>query len=519
MARLYSKEVFIIKGKVSVWGTSLACAITGGFAYSVCFGIPAIALPLVLKTCGAASLTIAGLLLSNLLNPRQTLEDMLRHVYLLGATGSGKTSKILSDIFLPWISGCYTPHLKQKPGALVIETKDPESVDDILNSIPESEHDRVIVFDPYDMHIHEQYVGLNILEANYQLKTVKTLVGGETISVFNRTWEGFIGPSSEDIIRNITLANLDQKEPTTILENYRLIKDSEYRELVSANIENPVLQDYFVNNFPEPSKNSQMFNPPLNKLRAFLTDDLALYILGQKTGLNFRQIMDEGKILIMCLPKGLIGEPLSRLLASIAISKTQLAAFSRSDISKSERFKRPFMVVCDEFQDYCNSSFNVFLEQARSMGISLVLSHQLLRQKGIPEDMVDSIMANVATKYVFACGINDAPVMAKELRVRKPGEDGEEPFNDWVLNHLPNFTCIAKRIVQGKRVSPVKEKSPPPPPKGDWAAKLRESSQSKYGVPLEYIKGDIHGRLKNTVWYFPEEDYTQIGKVVIEDDL
>jgi hypothetical protein len=431
-------------------------------------------------------------------NPQQVLEDYLRHIYLLGATGCGKTSKILTDIFLPWILGEVTPGYK--PGALVIETKDTESVNDLLNSIPESEHYRVIVFDPYDMYLHGRFIGLNILEKNYSLKTVKTLVGGETISIFQRTWEGYIGPSSEDIIRNITLAAIENEE-ATILESYRMIKDEEYRNRVSLGIKNLVLKDYF-DDFPEPGKNANMFNPPLNKIRAFLTDELALHILAQRNGLAFRQLMDDGKIIIFCLPKGLIGEPLSKLLASIAISKAQLSAFSRSNIPKAERLKKPFLVLADEFQDYCNSSFNTFLEQARSMGICLVIAHQLLKQKGIDESMVDSIMANVGTKYIFACP-RDAATMAREMQIHY-GEHGKvEPFPAGVLANLPNFQCVAKKIIKGKRTQPKLEKSPMPPPKGNWADKLREQSRELYGVPFDEIQKDLRNRLN----IFDPEDY------------
>lgn len=433
----------------------------------------------------------AGLYLLESLNT-QTLEDYLRHIYLIGATGSGKTSKILSDIFLPWITGEVTPELEQNPGALVIETKDRESVDDILNTIPESEHHRVIVFDPYDMYLNDSFIGLNILEKNYGLKTVKTLVGGETISVFNRVWEGFIGPSSEDIIRNITLAAIDKNE-ASILESYRMIKDQEFREQVSCNLDNLVLKDYF-NDFPDPNKNTGMFNPPLNKLRAFLTDELALYILAQKNGLNFRGIIDEGKIVVFCLPKGLIGEPLSKMLASIAISKCQLAAFSRSNIPKAERLKKPFMVLADEFQDYCNSSFNTFLEQARSMGICLVVAHQLLQQKGIDESMVKSIMGNVGTKYIFACP-EDAPIMAKQLQIYYGKKGKQEPYNAGKLANLPNFQSVARKMVRGKRKKPYLEKSPMPPEKGDWAERLRTESRERFGVPKDVIERDLKKRL------------------------
>lgn len=443
----------------------------------------------------------AGYALLNALHPGFRLDDLLRHTYLIGGTGCGKTSLILGDIFTPWVSGKYTDN---KPGCLIIETKDRESVDDILNSIPEADHCRTIVFDPYYMMEHNRYIGLNILEKNYSLHTVKTLVGGETISIFNRVWPGYIGPSSEDIIRNITLANLNA-DNSTILDDYRIIKDETYREEISTKIKNPVLKDYFVNGFPDPAKNQTMFNPPLNKLRSFLTDDLALYILAQGSGIDARACIEEGKIVVACLPKGLIGEPLSRLLAAILLSKFQLALFSRSDIPKAERLKRPFMFILDEFQDYCNSSLNTMLEQARSMGGALVIAHQLLQQEGIPESMIKSIFGNVGTKYIFAAP-QDADRLAKELRVNYDNKE-PEPFNSGVIANLPNFQCIAKRLTGGKRMPPVKQKNKFYRPPGDWADFLRERSLYEYGRPLTEIEAEINKRLKlNEVVDFEDFD-------------
>jgi hypothetical protein len=278
------------------------------------------------------------------------------------------------------------------------------------------------------------------------------------------------------------------------MEDYRLIKDVEYRESVIPQIKNPILKDYFANGFPDPDKNIKMFNPPLNKLRSFLTDDLALFILGQGSGIDARACIEQGKIVVACLPKGLIGEPLSRLLAAILLSKFQLALFSRSDMPKAERLKRPFMFILDEFQDYCNSSLNTMLEQARSMGGCLVISHQLLKQEGITDSMIQSIMANVGTKYIFAAP-QDSERLAKELRVNY--DNGErEPFNSGVIANLPNFTCIAKCLTGGKRRKPVLQKNKHYRPAGDWAEFLRERSLYEYGVSREKVEADINRRLK-----------------------
>jgi hypothetical protein len=195
-----------------------------------------------------------------------------------------------------------------------------------------------------------------------------------------------------------------------------------------------------------------------------------------------------------CLPKGLIGEPLSRLLASILLSKFQLALFSRADMSKVERLKKPFMFVLDEFQDYCNSSLNTMLEQARSMGGSLVISHQLLRQEGINESMIASIMGNVGSKYVFAAP-QDADRLAKELRVNYDNGN-KEPFNSGVIANLPNYTCITKHLTSGKRNKPVLQKNKYYRPSGNWAEYLRRRSLYEYGVPREQVESDINHRLK-----------------------
>jgi hypothetical protein len=360
------------------------------------------------------------------------------------------------------------------------------------------------------MYQHDRFIGLNILEKNYSLQTVTTLLGGETISIFNRVWPGYIGPSSEDIIRNITLANLNM-DIATILEDYRIIKDAEYRKEVAEHIGNPVLKDYFVNGFPDPNKNTQIFNPPLNKLRSFLTDDLALFILAQGSGIDARACIEEGKIVVCCLPKGLIGEPLSKLLAAILLSKFQLALFSRSDMPKAERLKKPFMFVLDEFQDYCNSSLNTMLEQARSMGGSLVISHQLLHQEGINESMIASIMANVGSKYIFAAP-QDADRLAKELRVNYDNGN-KEPFNSGVIANLPNYTCIAKLLANGKRSKPTLQRNKQHKPCGEFAEYLRHKSLMEYGVDGNMINAEINQRLGLNIEIGEEFNYEDFASI------
>lgn len=423
-------------------------------------------------------------------NDKQDIQDYFRHFYLIGKTGCGKSTTIRQQLYVPWISKGY--------GCMVIETKDKSTVDDLLNCTPEHRHKDVVVFDVLEMARRKKWIGLNLLEDNYKMSTSKTLITGEVMSILKRHFgEQAIQARSEDYFRNAILAALDQPN-STIIEVYRMLADSEYREQAIPKIKNDIVRNIYKTQFND---RPDALAAPLNKLNAFLSIPEIINVMSQPTGLNIRQMIEEQKIILVLLPKGIIGEDASKLLASMFLSKVQLAAQSRANIPKSERFKKPFMVIADEFQDYANKSFNAFLEQARGFGISLVIAHQLLNQEGIEKTLISSILGNVSNFYLFKCGIEDSQYIAQIARAKTKKDlfgnkkDTPQKYDKDFFENLPNHQYVKKIVKNDKMLPPIHEKNPMPNFLGDYARKLRAQSIMQYGVPERKIKENIRRRL------------------------
>ena len=415
-------------------------------------------------------------------NPPMKLQDYLRHFYAIGKTGTGKSTTIREGLIKPWVKKGY--------GLLAIETKDRQTIDDIINCIPEQLHEKVIVFDPLDMARHGHYIGLNLLHGSRNIETWETLICGEVLANLKRFFgEMAIQARSEDILRNATLAVLEQEEGS-LLEVYQMLTNAEYRELAIRGLNNLVVKDYYESEF---QAGADALQAPKNKLRAFIINPLIRKIMCQLQGLDVRQIIEQGKILLVSLPKGVLGEDTTRLLAGTILSKAQLAAQSRADMPIKERLKRPFMVIADEFQDYCNSSFNTFLEQSRGFGISLVIAHQLLNQQGINEGMIKSILGNVGNFLIFRVGPYDAPILSRIVKVKAK----EQLYDENFLLNMQNHTYLEKLLIDDKQHKPRLRCNSKPSFEGDFAESMRRYSVLKYGVPEFKIEGDIRRRMHN----------------------
>lgn len=440
--------------------------------------------PISLLSVGASLSGGTYLLYNYFKGQEMALQDYLRHFYAIGKTGTGKSTAIREKLLIPWI--------KRGHGGLIIETKDKGGVDDILNSIPEEHHDRVIVFDPLDMARYGRYIGLNLLAKSKRVETGDVLVCGEVLANLKRFFgEESIRARSEDVLRNAVLAILEQRKGS-LLEVYMLLTNAEYREIALENVTNVIVKDYYLNEFND---RGDYLQAPKNKLRAFVTNPVIRKIMCQLQGLDIRKIIEEQKILLVSLPKGILGEDTTKLLAGTILSKVQLAAQSRADMPIQERLERPFMVVADEFQDYCNPSFNSFLEQSRGFGICLVIAHQLLHQKGVSEYMIKSILGNVGNFLIFRVGPYDAPILAKLLKVNS--KKGKQPFDEDFLLNMKNHTYIEKLLVNDRQQKPRLRVNPKPVFLGDYAEELRRKSVYRYGVPVAQVEESIRRRLNN----------------------
>lgn len=327
-----------------------------------------------------------------------------KHMAILGTTGAGKSTLLRNMIAWDIAAG------------LGVSVVDPHGdlVEDILaNHIPRSRINDVIHFDPKDP---ERSVGLNIVEASRPEQ--KALVVSNVISIFKKLWGDSWGPRLEDTLRNGLFALIDQPTPVSLLALPRLLTDSTYRARVLAGVRNPVVLDFFHNNYDQwkPPFREEVISPVLNKTRAFLTDPKIRAIIGQpRSSFDFRWMMDRSKILLADLSKGAIGEDNAKLLGSLIIAKEKLAALSRADIPEGERV--PHVLYCEEAHNFIGD-FESILSEARKFHLMLVLVTQGIDQ--LPAEAAFAVFTNCANIVSFRVSGRDAERLKQEFATGLP---------------------------------------------------------------------------------------------------
>lgn len=361
-------------------------------------------------------------------------DDRRRHMYVIGKTGMGKTTLLenllLSDI-LAGHGCCYIdPH--------------GDTAEKMLDYIPSHRINDVVYFNPADQ---EFPVGFNILETTSEEQ--KHLVASGLMGVFKKIWPDVWSPRMEYILLNCVLALLDYPGATLLGIN-RLLVDKEYRTRVIAKIRNPIVKTFWLAEFTSWSEKyaTEAIAPVQNKVGQFLSASIIRNIVAQvKSTINPRQIMDEGKILIVNLSKGKIGEDNMRLLGGMIVTKIQLAAMERVDI-KSEKDRRDFYLYVDEFQNFANESFANILSEARKYRLNLTVAHQYIAQ--LEEEVAKAVFGNVGTLVVMRVGAEDATFMEQEFAPVFTPED---------LVNLPKFQMYLKLMVDGVSTQPFSANS------------------------------------------------------------
>ena len=363
-------------------------------------------------------------------------DDRRRHMYLIGKTGMGKSTiqenMIVGDIRAGHGLAVVDPH-----GDLA---------EKIIEYIPSNRIKDVVYFNPADM---DYPIAFNVLE---QVDPhLRHLVASGLLGVFQKLWADSWGPRLEYILRNAILAILDFPG-STILGVVRMLSDKAYRKRVVANIKDPVVKAFWEKEFASYADKfaSEAVSPIQNKVGQFLSSSLMRNIIGQvKSTIDIRQIMDEGKILIMNLSKGRIGEDNSALLGAMMITKIQLAAMSRVDVPENER--KDFYLYIDEFQNFSTDSFANILSEARKYRLSLILAHQYIEQ--LSEKVKPAVFGNVGTMVSFRVGATDAEELAKEFAPVFTEED---------LVNLPKYEMYLKLMIDGIASAPFSAKGLPP---------------------------------------------------------
>lgn len=352
--------------------------------------------------------------------------DRSRHVYIIGQTGAGKSGLLelfaLSDIF-------------HNQGYAIIDPHGDFAVNN-MRFIPGSRMDDVVYFNPADTAYP---LGFNPLEVTNPAQ--KSNISSEVIGVLKRMFGESWGPRLEYILRYTILALLDRPE-TTMLDITRMLTDKKFRKETLSYCQDTVVLQFWNIEFASWNEKFQAeaIAPVLNKVGAFTANPTIRNIIGQpKSTFNIRDIMDNGKILIVNLSKGLIGEDNAAILGSFLVTKIQLAAMSRSDIPNIAD-RRPFYLYVDEFQNFATDSFAVILSEARKYGLNLTVANQYISQ--MTESVRDAIFGNVGTMISFRVSADDSPILSKQF------EPQFEP-NDLLQMHNRHF--IINMVIGGEK--------------------------------------------------------------------
>lgn len=350
-------------------------------------------------------------------------QDRLSHMYILGKTGTGKTT-LLETLLRQDI---------EKGNGCALLDPHGDLVERIARALPAHRRGDLVYLDVPDPH---QPYGYNpLMRVKPELRP---LVASGLLEVMKKTWDDSWGVRMEHILRNSILALLDQPS-ATLPDILTLLMDKTFRYQVIRNIENEQVLKFWRNEFPKYSFRYQADSiaPVQNKVGAFLADPRLRNILTRDTGqLRLRSIMDEGKILLVNLSKGKIGEDTASLFGGLLITSLGLAAFSRADIEESER--RPFYVYLDEFQNFTTLSLANMLSELRKFSLGTVLANQYLFQ--LDPAIREAVLGNAGTLISFRLGAKDAAFIAKE---------SEPEFNRVDLLKLPNYHIYIKLMIDG----------------------------------------------------------------------
>ncbi len=395
-------------------------------------------------------------------------DDRRRHVYIIGKSGVGK-SVLMENMAIH--------DIHQGEGVIIVDPHG-EFAEKVLACIPKERENDVIVFDPAD---RSYPIAFNLLE-NVD-DDFKGMVASGFVGIFKKIFGHSWGPRLEHILRNTVLALLDY-ENSTMLDIPRMLTEEHFREKVVKQVKDTVIREFWMGEFAQYDAKfrTEAVSPILNKVGQFLATATIRNIVGQpQSKLDIREIMDNKKIMIVNLSRGKIGEDNSALLGAMMITKIQLAAMSRADVTVSKRADS--YVYVDEFQNFATESFAVILSEARKYNLNLTIANQYISQ--MPEEVRDAVFGNAGTIISFRVGGTDADHLVKEY---------EPVFEANDLVNLDKYNIYIKLLIDGISSPAFSARTLPPVDKITGLAEtVINLSRKKYAKERALVEAAIEG--------------------------
>jgi len=404
------------------------------------------------------------------------LDDRRKHVYIIGKTGMGKTSMM---------ENMAIQDIQQGRGLCFIDPHG-ESAERLLEFVPSERVNDVIYFNPADI---EYPITFNVMES--VAPESRHLVASGLLGVFKKIWPDVWSARMEYILNNTILALLEYPGSTLLGVN-RMLADAGFRAKVVSKITDPVIKSFWVKEFARYTERYEVEATAAiqNKIGQFISAPLIRNIIGQvKSKINMREIMDNGKIMIVNLSKGKMGEDVSLLVGGLLITKLQLAAMSRVEIPEQER--KDFFLYVDEFQNFATRAFVTILSEARKYRLCLCLGHQYITQ--MEEEVADAVFGNVGTIVSFRVGADDAEYLEKEFLPEFEAQD---------LVNLAKYDVYLKLMIDGVAGRPFSAMTLPPFPasKKTNTEKIKKVSRERYGME----KGIVEEKIKKWLGFLED---------------
>ncbi len=404
--------------------------------------------------------------------------DRQRHMYAVGQTGTGKSTFLENLALQDMLSG----------NGFAFVDPHGDTVETLLSMVPRERTEDVIYFCPSDT---DYPMGLNLFE--FETPDQKDFLVQEALNMLYKLYDpqrqGIMGPRYEHLFRNAALTVMADPAGGTFIDIPKLFRDPQYVKQKLQYVTDLNVREFWEKEMPASQRSNEFGEVTswfVSKFGAFLSNEMMRNIIGQtKSSFNLRQIMDEGKILLVNLSKGRTGELNSKLLGMVFVMKFQAAAMSRANVPESER--RDFALYVDEFQNFSTDSFATIMSEARKYHLNLIVANQFTTQ--LTEEIRDAVFGNMGTIVSFRIGQNDVEALSRYFQPQFDGED---------LLRIPNYNTVIRTLVNGVPTQPFSMATLPPLGSSNpkLAEALKQLSAAKYGRPKAKVEKEIFERLK-----------------------